>query len=295
MGIFMPEMCMAGQERGPRSTGEKRPHAAAASGGQAAHTAPPCDLCALLLGQCRKPSNRRHAPSGPDRGLRIALLANDKATYLAAWEMVEAQRDGWSLDTYHPCCHAPSAARLTQKSRRSGAEAGHASGIPPDIILLGLAGSDPSQYACVRKLKALSPAVPVVIISGRCDGRLIVQACLAGADGWLLNSVAPAKLARVISSAAQGVPALCEEAAGALVHFLHRTGISLYAPDLTAREQEIVGCLPAMLSDKEMSDRLSMNRQTLHSHLGHIFKKLGVHNRRQALRKLLGRRRLTIS
>jgi len=72
----------------------------------------------------------------------------------------------------------------------------------------------------------------------------------------------------------------------ALLHFLRRTGTSFCAHDQTAREQEIVGCLAAKLSDKGISDRLSMNMHTLHSNLGHVFKKQGVHNRRQAVRKL---------
>jgi DNA-binding NarL/FixJ family response regulator len=169
-------------------------------------------------------------------------------------------------------------------------------GVPPDIVLIGLARPTPAAFACVRKLKSLTPAIPMVIISGRCDGGAIVQACLAGADGWLVKPVLPAKLARAISSVAQGVPVLCEETVKALVHFLRRTGTSLSAHDLTAREQEIVGCLAAKLSDKEISDRLSMNMSTLHVHLVKLYKKLGVHNRRQAVRKLLApARRLTIS
>jgi len=63
------------------------------------------------------------------------------------------------------------------------------------------------------------------------------------------------------------------------------------AHDLTARDQEIVGCLAAKLSDKETSDRILMNMHTLHSHLGHILEKLGVHNRRQALKKMVLRGR----
>jgi DNA-binding CsgD family transcriptional regulator len=42
-----------------------------------------------------------------------------------------------------------------------------------------------------------------------------------------------------------------------------------------------------MLSDKEISDCLSMSMNALHVHWVQIFKKLGVHNRRQAFRKLV--------
>jgi len=295
---FMGKHGMAGQDRGrgavPR--GQECARIVGVGSGQAKDPTPPCELCALLLCRLRKPSNIRQAPPGAGHGLRIALVTDDDATRHSARKMVEALRDGWSLDTYPPCCHASGASRLTQKSRQSGDEADHATGIPPDIVLIGLGGPDLSHCTCVRKLKALSPTVPLVIISGPCDGGSIMQGCQSGADGWFFKPVAPAKLARAISSVAQGVPVLCEEAAKVLVHFFRRQRTSLYAHDLTPREQEIVGCLAAMLSNKEICKRLAMNKETLHSHLGHIFKKLGVHNRGQAVRKLLGvGRRLTIS
>ena len=114
-----------------------------------------------------------------------------------------------------------------------------------------------------------------------------MQGCLAGADGWLVKPVVPVRLTQAINLVAQGVPALSEQIQEALVSFLHRAGASLFAPDLTPREQEIVGCLAAMLSDKEISDCLSMSLNALHAHWVQIFKKLGVHNRRQAFRKVV--------
>jgi two-component system nitrate/nitrite response regulator NarL len=110
---------------------------------------------------------------------------------------------------------------------------------------------------------------------------------MAGADGFLLKSITPEELVRALSSAAQGVPVLCDEAQKALMHFLHRAGRSLSSHDLTPREQEIVSCLAATLSNKEICERLCMEMNTLHVHLVHLFRKLGVHNRRQAFRKLL--------
>src|ERR1035437_190765 len=161
----MTKIGMAGQDRGRGAApgGQEYAQTPGVGKGHATNPTPPCDLCALLLRKLRKPSNSPHAPPGPGHGLRIALVTDDEATRLAVRKMVKAQHDGWSLDTYAPCCHAPGPSRLTEESGRRGEEADHASGIPPDIILIGLTGADLSQYACVQKLKALSPAVPVVI------------------------------------------------------------------------------------------------------------------------------------
>ena len=60
----------------------------------------------------------------------------------------------------------------------------------------------------------------------------------------------------------------------------------------------MVGCLAAKLPDNEISDRLSMNMHTLHSHLGRIFTLLAggaIAGRRSKGYRLVGGGRLTIS
>lgn len=50
----------------------------------------------------------------------------------------------------------------------------------------------------------------------------------------------------------------------------------------------MAGCLVANLCDKEISTRLGMAEATVHVHLTRLYRKLGVHSRRQAVAKLLG-------
>jgi two-component system nitrate/nitrite response regulator NarL len=134
----------------------------------------------------------------------------------------------------------------------------------------------------------LLPDVPELVISGCHDGTSVVQGCIAGADGWLVKPVSASELSRAIGSAAKGAPVLCEKAEKAVMNFLHRAGRFLSSRYLTLREQEIISCLAVELSDKEISERLGMEMNTVHVHLVHLFRKLSVHNRRQAVGKLLG-------
>jgi hypothetical protein len=113
----MPKIDRPREGRGRGPTGEKHPCSAEASGGQSAGLIPPCDLCALLLRRIRNRPKPRRAPRGAGRGLRIALVDNDEATRLAARKMVQAQRDGWILDTCRSCCLASGASGLPQKLR----------------------------------------------------------------------------------------------------------------------------------------------------------------------------------
>ena len=76
----------------------------------------------------------------------------------------------------------------------------------------------------------------------------------------------------------------------AIMNVLHRaaTATTVWFPGLTGREQGIAGCLVANLHDKEISDRLGMAGSTVHVHLVRFYSKLRVHNRQQAVARLLG-------
>jgi DNA-binding NarL/FixJ family response regulator len=142
----------------------------------------------------------------------------------------------------------------------------------------------------VRRIKALAPGLPVLIISGDSDPTSIVERCAAGAGGYVLKPLAPEELARALASVARGQPVLCPEAQKALLHTVHgaATATTLWARGLSSREQEVAGCLLAGWSEKDIADRLGIMYDTLHVHLVRIYKKLGVHSRKQAVAKLLG-------
>ncbi|MGO8930784.1 MAG: LuxR C-terminal-related transcriptional regulator [Limisphaerales bacterium] len=280
---------MAGQDRGPGPTGEKHPRTGHVSGGQATHTAPPCDLCALWQ-QPTSPPSTHHSSRFTPHGLRIALVDDDAGTRLVARQMVRAQRDGWTMEVYHPSCPPREAAGPKGSLRPIALERGHGPASPPDTVLIGLSGREDSRLACVRKLKALAPSLPVLIISDDADAASIAECCAAGADGYVLKPLAPEALAGAISSLAQGWPVLCQEAQKAIMRLLHRAGASAtdWFRGLSGREQDIAGCLVARLHDKEISTHLEMAEATVHVHLTRLYRKLGVHSRRQAVIKLLG-------
>jgi len=265
----------AGGERGPEPTGEKCSHTAPASGGQAARTDPKCALCALLW------------PPAKHHGLRIALVDGDEGTRRAAREMVRAQRDGWALESYQPSCHLHDPARQAQAPGRSGTKGDHASRPPPDMVLLDPSALGLCSRGCVRSLKARSPGLPVVVISARSDADSIMRNILAGADGYLLKPVPPGELARAVSSAARGLPVLCPGAERVVMDFLHRAGRTAPSQELTPREQQIMYGAAEGLHYADICTRLELETNTLHVHMVNIFRKLGVHSRKEAVRKFL--------
>ena len=158
---------MAGQGCGSRPTGEKRPRIAAAKGDRTAQAPERCQLCSVL--KRAGLANHPHAPFGTTRGLRVALVDDDEGTCLAAREMLQAQRDGWTLEVYHPSCLVREPAGRKGSSRPNALEGDQGPRSPPDIVLIGLSGREDARLACVRRIKALAPDLPVLIISGDSD------------------------------------------------------------------------------------------------------------------------------
>jgi len=271
----MAKIRMAGHTRGPGPTGERHPPTAMVGGGQVAPTAPPCGLCARLRDGRNLPK-RGQVPSGRDHGLRILLVDDDEETRLEARRMVRAECDDWALEIYHPSCpNAP--------------EGDHGHGSPADIVLVGVPHREGSRLACVRRIKALAPDLPVLIISGDADHASIVECCTAGVAGYVLKPFASGELAHAVSSVARGWPVLCREAQKAMLNAFHQaaTATTVWFPGLSGREQEIAGCLVGNLCDKEINERLGMARNTVHVHLTRLYRKLGVHSRKQAVARLL--------
>ena len=244
------------------------------------------------MGQYSKSPNPRHSTLNHQLStrLRIALVDGDHGTRLASLEMVQTQRDGWTLEVYHPSCQVRGPSAVKGTSRPNALERDHGPGSPPDIVLIGLSGDELDRLACVRRIKAFAPDLPVLIISGECDEASIVDYCAAGADGYVLKSLSSEELARAIGSAAQGCPVLCREAQKAILNALHRAAMAstVWFPGLTGREQDIVGCLMAHLCDNDISTRLGIKESTVHVHLTRLYRKLRVHSRRQVVAKLLG-------
>jgi len=233
-------------------------------------------------------SRRRRPALRARQGFHLAFVDGDDGLRLALWKLVRAQGDGWTLEVYQQSCFPRQPSGSRRPAPRTAPEPDHGSGLPPDIVLVHLKSAQSSCLGCVRKLKALSPDLPMVIITGPCDGGSIIQWLMAGADGCLIGPLAAADLASVLRAAARGWPALCPQAEKAVIDFLHRAGTSLLAHDLTGREQDIAGCLMGKLSRKEMSERLRLAPNTVHALTGHVFKKFGVHTREELVRRLLG-------
>ena len=160
---------------------------------------------------------------------------------------------------------------------------------PPDVVLMDIQMPGMGGIACTASLKQKLPLVPVMMLTVYEDNDAIFNALQAGASGYLLKRSAPAKLLESIKELHRGGAPMTSEIARKVIESFFKAKPAAHPQDkLTAREDEILGCLAEGLVTKEIADKLSVSYDTVRYHLKHIYDKLHVHSRTEAVIKYLG-------
>jgi DNA-binding NarL/FixJ family response regulator len=145
-----------------------------------------------------------------------------------------------------------------------------------------------SGVDCTRRLKELCPSVQILILTVYEDNDRIFGALKAGASGYLLKRADPADILDAIQDVRQGGSPMSSQIARRVVQSFHES-----VPDpqkkesLSQREEEILQQLSKGYSTKEIADRSSISVNTVRSHLRHIYEKLHVRSRTEAVLKFL--------
>lgn len=161
-------------------------------------------------------------------------------------------------------------------------------GHEPDVVLMDIELPDLSGIECTSRLKRLLPDIQILILTVYKNSELIFKALEAGASGYLLKRSTPDEIIRAIREVKEGGAPMSSEIARKVVQYFRRPGAS--SPEmesLTRREEDILGLLAQGYTSKEIGDKLSISYDTVCSHLRHIYDKLHVRSRTEAVIKYL--------
>jgi len=174
--------------------------------------------------------------------------------------------------------------------------------IKPDVVLMDIHfGQGESGIDCIRKLKPEYPEILFMICTVFSEDEKIFEALCAGASGYILKMTSATELIRAIREMYDGGSPMSgliarkvvsvfqlNDSGGVGWNPLHaRSGKSL--PVLTNRENEILQLLAAGLLYKEIAARLFISAETVRKHVYHIYEKLQVGNRVEAINKYFRR------
>ncbi len=156
--------------------------------------------------------------------------------------------------------------------------------IPVDVILMDIRLPRMSGIACTARLKPLLPHTQILILTVSADSDTVFRALEAGADGYLLKRSSPEELqAAVLDVMRGGVPMTSEIARRVIASFRRQPAKSDAAAKLTPREEEILTLLSKGFVSKEIAAKLGVSYETVRDHLRHIYEKLHVHSRGEAV------------
>jgi DNA-binding NarL/FixJ family response regulator len=163
----------------------------------------------------------------------------------------------------------------------------------PDVVLMDINLPGISGIGCTVQLKQQLPALQVIMLTVYEDGESIFNALKAGACGYLLKRSSPAEILDAINAVRQGgVPMTGEVARKVIMTFQGAVaGPTEEVVTLSSREQEILELLSQGMLNKEIADRLSISYHTVKVHLKHVYDKLHVRSRAEAMLKFMSDKR----
>ncbi len=166
----------------------------------------------------------------------------------------------------------------------------------PKVVLMDIGlGDGMNGIEVVRELKASNPHILFMMCTIYEEDEKIFEALRAGASGYILKKTQPAKLLEGITELIQGGAPMSSQIASKVVAAFQNNsvttsigaGISLGV--LSKREHSILEMLSTGLLYKEISEKLTITTETVRKHVYHIYEKLHVTNRVEAVNKYFGR------
>lgn len=164
----------------------------------------------------------------------------------------------------------------------------------PAVVLMDInLGEGENGIDCVRQLKAEHPDILFMMCTVYEDDEKIFQALSAGASGYILKKTAPQKLLEAIRELHEGgAPMSSQIARKVVAAFLQKPADSHSDKSLNSlshREREILQHLAKGMLYKEIAADLFISQETVRKHVYHIYEKLHVNNRVEAVNKFFGR------
>jgi DNA-binding NarL/FixJ family response regulator len=155
-----------------------------------------------------------------------------------------------------------------------------------DIGLPGMSGIDG-----IRALRARMPDVPILALTVYDSDEKVFRALCAGASGYLLKNTPPVRLLESLKEVAAGGAPMSPEVARRVLRLFREFQPPVQAGyRLTPQEHELLKLLVDGHHKKTAADALGISVNTVSFHLKHIYEKLQVHSKTEAVAKALRER-----
>lgn len=159
--------------------------------------------------------------------------------------------------------------------------------LQPDVVLMDINIPVKNGIEAVKEIKAHFPNVQVCMQTVFEDNDKIFASLCAGASGYILKNTPPEKILQAVRDVAEGGTFFTPSVAKKVLNSFQQQPVKAEYIQLTEKEKEVLKYLVEGLSYKMIADKVFLSFHTVHTHLRHIYEKLHVNSKGEAVAKAI--------
>lgn len=156
----------------------------------------------------------------------------------------------------------------------------------PDIVIMDINLPGMSGIECIRRIHEKNRSIQFMMFTIYENSDTVFEALKAGATGYILKNSSPTKIIESLQELYNGGSPMNPEIAKKLVMRFQHQSFSENEYNLTPKEQKILDLMSKGYLYKEIANELNNTVNTIKQHIRHIYEKLHVQNKAEAINKM---------
>ncbi|MBX7152540.1 response regulator transcription factor [bacterium] len=160
---------------------------------------------------------------------------------------------------------------------------------PPHVLLMDLSLPGISGIEGIKRVKKLMPNVNILVLTIHEENEFIIEALCAGAAGYVVKGISPAKLLEFIKEVNEGGAPMSSTIARKIVTIIQHTNQKPKSDEihLSAQEERVLQKLSTGNTYEAIAQELNISFNTIKFHVRNIYSKLQSNNRTEAIAKAI--------